>query len=99
MYLKSILDQIAKILFLHFFATFYIEIAVRRSKSWNWNMRETPSEMHMHDMVTIDTVDYEIVGGREGLLKSPPPRIVNLLEYPDRIGLTIAGIRNLMLTS
>ena len=40
-------------------------------KSTKWNMRETPSIMQMHDIVTIDTKVFEIVGG--GLLKHPPP--------------------------
>ena len=35
-------------------------------------MRETPSKIHMHDMVTIDTIVFEIVGGGD-LLKPPPP--------------------------
>ena len=26
-------------------------------------MRQTPGPMHMHDMVTIDTIVFEIVGG------------------------------------
>ena len=32
-------------------------------------MRQTPSTMHMCDMVVIDTIVFEIVGG---LLKLPP---------------------------
>ena len=53
-------------------------------------MRETPFKMHMHDIVTIDTIVFEIVGRETGLL------IVNFLKYPgldkvktllDRIGL------------
>ena len=44
-------------------------------------MRQRPGQMHMHDMVTIDTIVFEIVGG--GLLKPPPPpRFVNFLKYP-----------------
>ena len=31
-------------------------------------MRQRPGQMHMHDMVTIDTIVFEIVGGA-----SPPP--------------------------
>ena len=36
-------------------------------------MFEPPSEMHMHDMVKIDTVVFEVV--RRGLLNqsNPPP--------------------------
>ena len=53
------------------FATFYFEIAVKWSKSRifensKWNMRQTPSKMRMNDMVTIDTIVFEIVGGGEG---------------------------------
>ena len=45
-------------------------------------MRKTPSKMHMHDMVTIDTILFGILGGvGEGLLTTPP-RIVNFLKYP-----------------
>ena len=33
-------------------------------------MRETASKMHMHGMVTIDTMVFEIVGG--WALKLPP---------------------------
>ena len=67
------------------FATFYFEIALKWSnreflKDSNWNMRETPSAMHMHDMVTIDTTVLEIVG--VGGIKAPPPRIVNFLKHP-----------------
>ena len=40
-------------------------------KNSNWNMRETPSKMHMYDMVKIDTILFEIVGGRA--IKAPPP--------------------------
>ena len=51
------------------FATFYFEIAVKWSKSqifennFNRNMCQTPGQMHMHNMVTIDTIVFEIVGG------------------------------------
>ena len=34
-------------------------------------MPKTPGKMHMYDMVKIDTIVFEIVGG--GLLKPPPP--------------------------
>ena len=29
-------------------------------KKSNWNMRETPSKLHMYDMVTIDTTVFGI---------------------------------------
>ena len=35
-------------------------------------MPKTPGKMHMYDMVKIDTIVFEIVGGGV-LLKSPPP--------------------------
>ena len=41
-------------------------------------MRKTPSKMHMHGMVTIDTIVFEIVPCNP----PPPPRIVNFLKYP-----------------
>ena len=36
-------------------------------------MRQTPSTMHMHGMVAIDTVVFEIVEGG-GAFKAPPNR-------------------------
>ena len=42
-------------------------------------MPKTSSKMNMYDMVKIDTIVFEIVGG--GGLKSPPPRIVSCLKY------------------
>ena len=49
-------------------------------------MRQTPSETRMNDMVTIDKIVFEIVGG--GAFIAPPPRIVNFLKKTDRrIGL------------
>ena len=36
-------------------------------------MRQTPSEMHMYAMVTIDTIIFEILGGGMLLKPSPPP--------------------------
>ena len=50
------------------FATFYFKIDVKWSKSRisknsNWNMLKTPGKMHMNDMVKIDTIVFEIVGG------------------------------------
>ena len=35
-------------------------------------MPKTPCKIHMYDMVKIDTIVFEIVGGG-GLLKPPPP--------------------------
>ena len=35
-------------------------------------MPKTPGKMHMYDMVEIDTIVFEIVGGG-GFFKLPPP--------------------------
>ena len=35
-------------------------------------MPETPGKMHMYDMVKIDEIVFEIVGGR-GAFKAQPP--------------------------
>ena len=44
-------------------------------------MRQTPGQMDMHDMVTIDTIVFGIV--RWGwAFKDPLPRIANFLKYP-----------------
>ena len=40
-------------------------------------MPKTPGQIHMYDMVKIDTIVFEIVGGA---FKAPPPRIVNCLK-------------------
>ena len=50
-------------------------------------MRKTPSKMHMHDMVTIDRIVFEIVGGWEAFehptqTPPPPPRVINFLKCP-----------------
>ena len=45
-------------------------------------MRQTPSEMRMHDTVTIDTIVFEIEGVALKPPPPPPPRIVNFLNYP-----------------
>ena len=78
-YLKSIFfkQNNKNIIFTAIFATFYFEIAVKWSKSQflknsNWNMPKTPSNMHMHDMVKIDTIVFEIVGGGGGAFKAAP---------------------------
>ena len=42
-------------------------------------MPKTPGKIHMCDMVKIDTIVFEIVGG-VGAFKAPPPRIVNCLK-------------------
>ena len=42
-------------------------------KNSNWNMPNTPSKMHMYDMMNIDTIVFEIVGGCGGAFKVPPP--------------------------
>ena len=56
------------IIFTAIFATFYFEIAVNGQnreflKNSNWNIPITPRKMHMYDMVKIDTIVFEIVGG------------------------------------
>ena len=55
------------IIFTTIFATFYFEITVKWSKlrlfvKPNWNMCETPSKIHMHDMLKIDIIVFEIAG-------------------------------------
>ena len=42
-------------------------------------MRETPSNMPMPDMVTIDTIVFNMGGGA---VKPPSPQIINFLKYP-----------------
>ena len=49
-----------------------VKIANLKKKS-NWNMPKTPSKMHMYDMMKIDTIVFEIVGGWGGAFKVPPP--------------------------
>ena len=44
-------------------------------------MCKKPGKMYMHDMVKIDTIVFEIVGGG-GVYKAPPPRRVNCPKYP-----------------
>ena len=60
-------------------------------------MRQTPSEMHMYAMVTIDTIIFEIVGGGGAFKTFPPPRIVNCLKYngSDRVYLFYLFIQKL----
>ena len=50
-------------------------------------MRKIPSKMHMHDMVTIDTIVLEIVGGAFNSL--PPPGSLTFSNTPDRIRFTL----------
>ena len=45
-------------------------------------MPKTPSKMHMYDMVKIDTIVFEIVGGGGGIKAPPPGWIVSCLYYP-----------------
>ena len=54
-YLKSILDKIANISFVQLFL-----LLVKKSIL---NMCKTPNKMHINDMVKIDTIVFEIVGG------------------------------------
>ena len=44
-------------------------------------MPKTPSKIHMHDMVKIDTTVFEILRGGGGAFKAPLPRIVSCLKY------------------
>ena len=41
-------------------------------------MPKTPGQIHMYDMVKIDKMVFEIVGG--GGLLNPPPPVVNCLK-------------------
>ena len=52
-------------------------------------MPKTPSKMQMYDMVTIDTIVFEIVGGKGVFLK--PSRIDSCLKYrgSDRVKQTV----------
>ena len=36
-------------------------------------MPKTPGKMHMYDMVKIDTIVFEIVGGGAAFKAPPPP--------------------------
>ena len=46
---------------------------LRIFEKFHWNMPKIPGKMHMYDMVKIDTIVFEIVGGGGRLLKPPPP--------------------------
>ena len=65
-YLKFILDKMT--IFLHLNSLLLILKSLQNDqdkeflKNSNWNMRLTPGQMRMHDMVTTDTMDFEIVG-------------------------------------
>ena len=41
---------------------------LRFFEKFHWNMPKIPGKMHMYDMVKIDTIVFEIVGG---CLKEP----------------------------
>ena len=43
-------------------------------------MPKTPGKMYMYDMVTIDTIVFEIVGGGGAFNPPPPPRDVSCLK-------------------
>ena len=73
------------------FVTFYFEIVVKWSKSrifekMNWIMCDTPGKMHMHDMVKIGTIVFEIAGGG-WLFLEPHLEALVVSNAPDRIGL------------
>ena len=80
------------VIFTTIFATFYFEITINWSKSrilknHQLEHAKTPSKMHMYDMVKIDAIVFEIVGG--GLLKTLlPPGSSTVWNIPDRIGLS-----------
>ena len=70
-FLKSNLDKITEMALSPIFSLLFMWKSLRNGLNRhffnpNWNMRETPSKMHMHDMVTIDTTFFEII-------KPPPP--------------------------
>ena len=50
-------------------------------------MPKTPGKMHMYDMVKIDTIVFEIVGG--AFKVPPPPGSLAVGNSPDRIGLIV----------
>ena len=60
-------------------------------------MPKTPGKIHMYDMVKIDTIVFEIVGG--GAFKAPPPPPGSLIVWnsPDRIGLNHSSLLHLLL--
>ena len=43
-------------------------------------MPKTPGIMHMYDMVKIDTIIFEIVGGGGAFNPPPPTQIVSCLK-------------------
>ena len=47
-------------------------------------MPKTPGKIHMYDMVKIDAIVFEIIGG--GAFKAPPGSLT-VWNSPDRIGL------------
>ena len=50
-------------------------------------MPKTPGKMRMNNMVKIDTIVFEIVGGGGRRFKAPPPDRYSCLKYPgsDRV--------------
>ena len=61
MYLKSIFNKIAKILFLQLFSLLFILKLLNGQnrkflKNSNRNIPKTPGKIHMYDMVKIDTI-------------------------------------------
>ena len=53
-------------------------------------MRETPSKMHMNDMVNIDTIVFEIVcGGGGGAFRGHLRIVIIVSNTPDRIRLSV----------
>ena len=51
-------------------------------------MRQTPSKMRMNDMVTIDTIVFDIVGGGAFKDPPPPPESLTFSNITDQIGLS-----------
>ena len=64
-------------LFLQLFSLLFILKSLQNGqnreflKNSDWIMPKTPGKIHMYDIVTIDTIVFEIVGG--GAFKDPPP--------------------------
>ena len=64
-------------LFLQLFSLLFILKSLQNGqnreflKNSIWIMPKTSGKIHMYDMVKIDTIVFEIVGG--GAFKAPPP--------------------------
>ena len=56
-------------------------------------MRQTLSKLCMNDMVTVDTIVFEIVLG--GSFKAPPPRSLTFSNTTDRIGLILVDMSSM----